>query len=201
MIFTHLRRITDGGINPSKKDTFAYFANNKLFLSKEGALRDSLSDKDFDIVNTETQGLSDKQANILKIFKEHPDKEALLITYPDNAKKLAATKQSIPPILDDMAQVVGMSLKYVSDNYEYSKALKWRNCLLLSDGGLLAIGRTVEEAVVATLVAEKAAMCYFEANKLGGAKAINKLRSALMFMVYKNKYSKENIKRQKERII
>ncbi len=198
MSLSHLKKIADSGITVNENDIFAFVDKGRVIISKKGAPLNFLSDNDliaYDI--NSASKLSEEMAKILDIFKMYPDIRAVIITYPNYLATIAKNRQSLPPILDDMAQVVGLSLKYVDKTCRYTKHLKWRNCLLLSDGGLLALGRTVEEAITATLVAEKSAMCYLEAKKLSGAKRINCIRAFLMFMVYKKKYSRENIKRQR----
>lgn len=189
----HLQQLIDAKLNI---EFFAYRHNDIVRLQNSCNQNDY---KKIDICNLQDTELTKKEKAVVEIFKKNPARQVVIMSRIPIVEKFAKTSKSILPILDDMAQVVGISLKY-TNRYNYYKLLKWRNCLILEYGTLLAVGRTIEEAIVVTQVAEKAVYCFQESKKLGGAKPINFIRSAIMFVVYKNKYSKENIKRQKERM-
>lgn len=123
---------------------------------------------------------------------------AAIVTHPEYSAACANSGRDVPPVLDDMAQIVGPSLRFAKSPALIAKKLKGRCCLLLAGGGLLATGRTSTEAVTATLVAEKSCRCYVKAAHVGGAKKISALEALLMHVVYTLKYSKKNIENQKE---
>ena len=115
-----------------------------------------------------------------------------------NASTVAAAQREVPPILDDMAQIIGPSVKvaeYALPNTKKIvkntlKALAGRNAALMANHGAICIGRNMDEAFLVCQVLEKACKAFIEAEFLGGAKSINKLEAWIMHEYYLRKYSK-----------
>ena len=133
------------------------------------------------------------------IFQHRRGIEAVIHIHPPSASTVAAARREVPPVLDDMAQLVGPTARVA----EYTrpstrkmekgtlKALKGRMACLLANHGALCIGRDLEEALVVSQVLEKACRAFIEAEFLGGARSINRLEAYLMHRYYLSKYSKE----------
>ena len=133
------------------------------------------------------------------ISSYHDKKEvhAVIHTHQMNASTVAAAHREVPPILDDMTQIIGPTVRVA----EYAlpstkkitkktvKALKGRNAALMANHGAVCVGRDLEEAFVVCQVLEKACKAFIEAEFLGGAKSINKFEAHLMHQVYLRKYS------------
>lgn len=102
----------------------------------------------------------------------------------------------VPPVVDDMAQIIGPDLKKVdtvTDVKGVNNILKKRNaCLVMNNGGI-AIGRSLQEVYVASQILEKSTMVYAEAKHIGGAKPIGKIVAYIMHRVYMKVYSKKSI--------
>jgi L-fuculose-phosphate aldolase len=137
-----------------------------------------------------------------EIFKQRNNINAVIHTHPPSASTVAAARREVPPILDDLAQLVGPSVR-VADYARSStrkmekvtlKALKGRMACLLANHGAVCIGRDLEEAFVVSQVLEKACRTFIEAEFLGGAKSIGKVEAYLMHQYYLNKYSREKEK-------
>ena len=118
-----------------------------------------------------------------------------------NASTVAAARREVPPILDDMAQIIGPSVR-VADYALPStkklvrgtvKALKGRMAALMANHGAVCVGRDLDEAFVVCQVLEKACKALIEAEFLGGAKGINKFEAWIMHQYYLRKYSKEGL--------
>jgi L-fuculose-phosphate aldolase len=115
-----------------------------------------------------------------------------------NASTCAAARREVPAVLDDLAQIIGPSVrvaKYALPSTkkimkETVKALKGRNAVLLANHGAVCIGRDLDETFVACQVLEKGCKAFIEAEFLGGAKGISKFESWIMHQVYLKKYSK-----------
>ena len=112
---------------------------------------------------------------------------------------VAAARREVPPILDDMTQIIGPTVR-VADyalpstrkiTKKTVKALKGRNAALMANHGAVCVGRDLEEAFVVCQVLEKACKAFIEAEFLGGAKGINKFEARLMHQLYLKKYSAE----------
>ena len=117
-----------------------------------------------------------------------------MITRQEYASTL---KEEIPPILDDQAQLLGVSIRVadVSDEKKsvlrVYRALKGRFAAVCSDGRCICIGGTVDDAYIAAQLLEKTSKAYLEARWLGGAKSINRLEAWAMQMYFQFKYAKE----------
>ena len=134
-----------------------------------------------------------------EIYRTRKTIKAVIHTHQMNASTVAAAHREVPPILDDMTQIIGPSVR-VADYAPPStkklsrltvKALKGRNAALMANHGAVCIGRDLEEAFVVCQVLEKACKAFIEAEFLGGAKGITKFEAHLMHRNYMRKYSGE----------
>ena len=134
-----------------------------------------------------------------EIYKTRKKVNAVIHTHQQNASTVAAARREIPPILDDMAQILGTSVKVADYALPGTKkivkatlkALKGRNAALMANHGAVVIGRDLDEAFVAAEVLEKTAKAFIEASFLGEAKSINKFEAWFMHQYYIRKYSKQ----------
>lgn len=132
-----------------------------------------------------------------EIYRTRKRVNAVIHTHQINASTVAAAHREVPPILDDMAQIIGPSVRVA----EYAlpstkkitkktvKALKGRNAALMANHGAVCVGRDLDEAFVVCQVLEKACKAFIEAEFLGGAKSINRFEASLMHQIYLRKYS------------
>jgi L-fuculose-phosphate aldolase len=113
-----------------------------------------------------------------------------------NACVVAAAQREIPPILDDMVQIIGGSLrvaKYALPgtdelvDYAMDK-LEGRNAVLLANHGPVCLGRSIEEAFVTCLVVEKAARVFIDSQALGGAVCLKDEDVEFMHKFFLEKY-------------
>lgn len=137
-----------------------------------------------------------------EIYKTRKKVNAIIHTHQMNASTVAAARRDVPPILDDMAQLLGPSVRvaeYALPNTKKIvkatvKALKGRNAALMANHGAVVVGRDMEEAFWGCQVLEKACKAFIEAEFLGGAKAINTVEAHIMHQYYMAKYSKQKKK-------
>jgi ribulose-5-phosphate 4-epimerase/fuculose-1-phosphate aldolase len=126
-----------------------------------------------------------------QIFTYRKKVDAILITRQQYASKL---KEEVPAILDDQAQLLGVSIRIAANENGIVKALSGRYAAILPDGNSICIGNSIEDAYVAAQLLEKTAKTFIEAKHIGGAKAINKIEAWFMQQYYLFKYSKEAVK-------
>ncbi len=134
-----------------------------------------------------------------EIYKTRKDANAVIHTHQMNASTVAAARREVPPILDDMAQIIGPTVRCADYALPSTKkivtktikALKGRNAALMANHGAVCVGRDMEEAFVVCQVLEKACKAFIEAEFLGGAKSINKIEAWMMHRFYLKKYSKQ----------
>jgi len=131
------------------------------------------------------------------IYRKRKNINAILITNQTNAEQV---RENIPPILDDQAQLLGPTLRFIAlknvkqVTRQILKGLKGRFATILSNQQCVCIGKSIEDAYVAAQLVEKTSKAFLEAKHLGGAKAINIIEAWLMHKFYLLKYSKESEK-------
>lgn len=173
--------------------------DNTMYITKTGVKFDKLNDKDILSVNlNQIDSCPDnsRQEALLhkNIYLKHQDINCIMHTSSINSFTVATAEATIPPVLDDMAQIVGPTARTAKngDIANIIKALKNRNACLIKDNGMISVGRTLDEAYTACLVLEKAAHTFIWAEAVGGCKPVNRLGAALEHFVYRKKYSKAN---------
>ena len=117
-----------------------------------------------------------------------------MVASPTCTLTVANMKLTIPPVLDDMAQIVGPTAKSAKtgDADAIVKALKGRSSCLLPGVGSVSTGKTLNEAYTACMVLDKAAHTLITAEAVGGCKPVGKIGAVLEHFVYRKKYSKAN---------
>jgi L-fuculose-phosphate aldolase len=132
-----------------------------------------------------------------EIYRTRSEIQAVIHTHQMNASTVAAARREVPPILDDMVQIIGPSVR-VADYALPStnkivrvtvKALRGRMAALMANHGAVCLGRNLDEAFVVCQVLEKACKAFIEAEFLGGAKSINRVEAFVMHQFYLRKYS------------
>lgn len=131
------------------------------------------------------------------IYKNRSEINGIIHTHPQNGCTVAAARHEIPPILDDMAQLIGPSLKVAdyahpgSDKLvrEVLSALEGRNACLLANHGAVCAGRTLDEAFTINVILEKSCKTYIDAMPLGGAKAFTSEEATALHKMYMETYS------------
>lgn len=125
---------------------------------------------------------------------------AAAIVDSDSILEFSAKRKVLKPILDDMAQVCGISIKFAAKNTaaEVVTALSGqRNSCFLPEAGAVVTGRTLDEIFTATLVLDKACNAEILAESKGGTQHMGAINALLEHVVFKLKYSKTNQKSQK----
>ncbi len=137
-----------------------------------------------------------------EIYRTRSEIHAVIHTHQMNASTVAAARREVPPILDDMTQIIGPSVR-VADYALPStrkivrttvKALRGRMAALMANHGAVCLGRDLDEAFVVCQILEKACKAFIEAEFLGGAKSISRFDAYLMHQFYLRKYSVQNEK-------
>jgi len=174
-----------------------------MLITPSGRPYEELTPDDIVLVNYHTSAFegsvkpsSEKELHC-EIYRTRKEIHAVIHTHQMNASTVAAAHREVPPILDDMTQIIGPTVRVA----EYAlpstkkitkktvKALKGRNAALMANHGAVCVGRDLDEAFVVCQVLEKACKAFIEAEFLGGAKTINKFEAHLMHQFYLRKYS------------
>lgn len=133
-----------------------------------------------------------------KIFASRKQIQTVFFTKQEYAGQVRAV---VPPILDDQAQLLGPTVRFVRLGDDVQKniikakaALNGRFAAVMDNGMSVCLGANIEETYVAAQLLEKTSKAYIEAKYLGGAKAINIFEAYAMHYFYLWKYSKESAK-------
>ncbi len=176
-----------------------------MLITPSGRTYEDLTPEDIVLVNYHTskhegtiKPSSEKELHC-EIYRTRKKINAVVHTHQMNASTVAAAQREVPPILDDMAQIIGPSVRVAAYALPSTKkitkktvkALKGRNAALMANHGAVCVGRDLDEAFVVCQVLEKACKAFIEAEFLGGAKSINKFEAHLMHQIYIRKYSGE----------
>lgn len=176
----------------------------EMLITPSGKFYEDLTPADMVLVNIKTGKYSGaiKPSSEYKmhtgIYLDRKEINSIIHTHQMNASTCAAARREVPAVLDDLAQIIGPSVrvaKYALPSTkkimkETVKALKGRNAALLANHGAVCIGRDLDETFVACQILEKGCKAFIEAEFLGGAKGISKFESWIMHQVYLKKYSK-----------
>ena len=187
---------TWGNISLRVDDTY-------MLITPSGLPYEDLTLNDIVLVNYHTSEYegsvkpSSEKGLHCEIYHTRNEVQAVIHTHQMNASTVAAARREVPPILDDMTQIIGPTVRVAE--YALSstkkltkktvKALRGRNAALMANHGAVCVGRDLDEAFVVCQVLEKACKAFIEAEFLGGAKTINKFEAGLMHQFYLRKYS------------
>lgn len=189
-------RLTAAGDCLSIRDGDGMYATD---TSKEVGLQTEESIKKYGFAQVPpTQMLALHRA----LYMSRSDVAAIITNHAPYCSAVAATCSKLPAVLDDVAQIIGPSVKMAASYApeDIIKILGKRDACLIKNGGAVSVGRTPDEAHTGSLVLEKGAKAYVEGALLGGAVKIPYAEALLMRFVYKQKYSKADQKSKQEEL-
>ena len=136
-----------------------------------------------------------------EIYRHRPEVNAVIHTHSMSVSTVAASRREVPPILEDLAQIVGPSLRVAGYalpgtakmGREVLRALRGRMGAIMANHGAVALGRTMGEALLCARIMEKGCRAFIEAEFLGGSRAINRFEAKLMHEIYIRKYSRRSV--------
>lgn len=142
---------------------------------------------------------SSERAMHLAIYRAKPDVFAIVHTHSVFASAFSVAKQGIPPIVEDVAQVVGGEVRLA--RYEHPgtaalgfaavEALGERTAALLQNHGVVAVGPDLDEALRVAVIVEKAAQIAAVAKGLGAVHPLPTETVASLRDLYLNAYGQD----------
>jgi hypothetical protein len=131
------------------------------------------------------------------VYRKRTDVKVLITSRLPYTLTAARAGRQVPPLLDDFAQMVGITARVVEGEetdprfpYRVLKGLKRRNAALIPEWGGLCAASSFDDALAVVQVLEKGCRAYIDSAFLGGGFRINPVEAWLMRLVYKYKYSK-----------
>lgn len=133
------------------------------------------------------------------IYNSRKDVNCILHSKKPEILSASRMGSTFKPLLDDFAQLVGVTLRTGEYNPADSvktakkvvKKLKGRNAALLKDNGAVCVAGDMYDAEAVEMVLEKELRTDAAAKMIGGASYINPIEAHLMRFIYKTKYSKK----------
>lgn len=135
-------------------------------------------------------------------IRQNKTSEAAAIVDSDSILKLSTKRRTLKPILDDLVQRCGVSVKCATKNVaaEIVTALSGlRNACFMPDAGALVRARSLEDLFTATAVLDKAAHAELAAEDKGGTQSINAVVAFIENILYRIKSSKSAEKADKQK--
>lgn len=116
----------------------------------------------------------------IAVYNARPDVKCVIHTHSVYASVLAVTGTDLPPFLDELVTYLGGPIKVAEYGFSGTEelgekacaALEDRNAVILRNHGSLCVGRTVDEALRACELLERAANIYVHASALGNIEAL-----------------------------
>lgn len=132
----------------------------------------------------------------LAVYAARSDIYGIVHTHSVFASACAVSRRSIPPIIEDLVQLAGGEIAVAPyappgtpELAEYAvQALADKFAVLLANHGVMASGKTLNEALLVAELVEKAAQIYCWANMLGGAVPLSDQEVAGMHRFYLEHY-------------
>lgn len=193
-ILTAVNNLVRENLVDGKNDRISHKAQGGMYITKKGVDFAKITEADVEFVKLDVNSDDEEIKLHSMLYNSNEETNAICHTHPFYCTTISEVGVKIPPVLDDMAQIVGPTAKVAaSSNYkDVKKALKRRNCCLIKDDGIIATTRTLNECVTACLVLEKAGKCFIEGYSIGEPISLPIWEAALMHVVYLKKYSKTN---------
>jgi len=166
---------------------------------------------DYNVITTEMMSVVDMEGNLvsgrkpsievplhMEIYKKREDVLSVVHTHSPYACAFACTRSNIPPVFDEMAQIIGGEIKTakyalpgspeLADNC--AEALGDKMAVLLANHGGVTVGKSLDEALKITSVLEKSLQSYSIAKAIGNPVALSKDDIEMMREFFLNKYGK-----------
>jgi L-fuculose-phosphate aldolase len=171
-------------ITPSGRNYLELTANDIVVVDELGQ-----------VVEGKLKPSSEMQVH-LSIYKARKDVAAIVHTHSIFASACAVAGKCIPPIIEDLVQVVGGSV----DIAEYALpgtselarnvtiALNNKNAVLMANHGVVCCGQSLNESLLACNLVEKAAQIYIYANILGNVQILANDDVKTMHSFYTKEY-------------
>lgn len=195
IIIKYAKELAKDRMTSKSKDFISYrIDENSMYITKPGADFSMISEDDITIEKIDRKAADQEIALHSALYVGRGEVNAIIHSHHEKIEQIANEFKSMKAPLDDMAQIVGPTLRVVKvdENDNIIKTLKGRSACLIKGNGALSTGRTLAEAHTGAMVLFKACKCHVDGKKIGGVKTLPFLESFLMHKVYQLKYSSKN---------
>jgi len=175
--------------------------SEQVLVTPSGRDYDSLTSAEIVVVDSQGRvisgGVPSSETPLhLAIYRQRRDVQAIVHTHSVFASACAVARRGIPPVIEDLVQLVGGEVEVAAyalpGTVELAlnavQALGDKQAVLLANHGVIGCGTKLSEAMLACELVEKAAQIYLYANTLGGAKVLSDEDVAVMRRFYLEHY-------------
>ena len=177
-----------------------------MAITPSGISYDELSPESIAVVNIHDLSYKGElkpstEANMhALIYKAKKEINAVIHFHPFYGSIAAAKGEEVPPYIEDMAQIIGPSIKVakhaLTGTMELAEgalaALDNRFGALLANHGAVCAGRDMKEAFAACHILEKSCQVFIFMKLLGGGKALSFEQAEGLRDFYLNNYQKKD---------
>ena len=204
-ICTRAHTLLAEGIATNDAGCLSARVGNRMVITPESKKLSELTPEALSVVDlttcTPVEGPKPDSRFPLHVALYKKRKKLNTLIHSDSLSILTSSQAGIevPPLLDDMAQIIGISAK-VATTWPYRgtapviSAMKGRNAVLLKDAGGLCGAGSLEDAHAVAQVLEKGCKAFIESTFMGGGVKISRFEALLMRTVYQLKYAKQDSK-------
>mgnify|MGYP000853546828 FL=1 len=196
-IAKYARKMTELGYSTGDGHRILFKEKDGIYATAKGA--DFADMRDEDIVKLIEPGIPER-----KVLASLGKVNAMVISEPEYCFECIRRGRSIPAVLDDFAQIIGVkahpvycSERAMTSALKSSAGILVKPCRGCSDGFAVTVGRDPYEAYVAMTVMEKSAEVLLKADVLGGAKPLGPVKANVERRIYLYRYSKPERKNNK----
>lgn len=173
------------------------------YISVKGADLKNLTEADLIVLRDDADVSPDVMPKeyflYLALFERFSQFNVLFRAATESILTASIVGKTVRPMLDDMAQIVGVSVRCVDEDVfsdakkivKATSAMKNRTALMIRNYGAVCGGSSFDDAEVSAVVFEKGCKTVIETSFLGGGRYINPIECWLMHLVYQLKYSKQ----------
>lgn len=158
-----------------------------LAITPSGMSYDIITPEDVVVINLQGELIEGKWQPSTEwrlhcmVYEQQAAVQSIVHTHSPYAAAFAVAGQSIPPVLEETAQMLGGEVRVTTyataGTHELAEqavlALQDRQACLLANHGLVAVGKDGWQALQACQVAEKSAMITLLATQLGTVNTLN----------------------------
>ena len=199
-VIDYAKKLSEEGL-ASENASITFRHENELYTTKQGVdfanlTADDVLFADLDVFDPDK--LDDRTAKKLggDVYALNlvDGADAVIRIDTDYTLACAEKGKSVPPVLDDMSQILGVKIKCAASSApkDLVKALAGKRACLIKGEGALTVGRSLDEAFTAAMVMEKACRTHVRVTARGGSHNLGFLDANLQHFIYKIKYSKTN---------
>ncbi|KUK36437.1 MAG: L-fuculose phosphate aldolase FucA, partial [Thermacetogenium phaeum] len=132
----------------------------------------------------------------IAIYKKRPDVLGIVHTHSPYASVLAVNRRELPPVLEELAQLLGGTVRVAPYAPPGSRelaegavaALEGRSAVILANHGMVGVGRSLKEALLICQVVEKGAQVFLLAQLSGKPHVLSERDVGLLRRNFLEKY-------------